>query len=463
MNSLIIIREKHYGWLRELQFADHPALVTICNKPILEYMIDFIVLMGGKNIRLVFEEPDGAVESYFGNGERWGVDIVYGNARVNDTTARIVEKNSGTDDRTPLLIIDGLLFLHYDKNSLYEISAEGHGTGFLYKSESGSICYRTTEAAGQSTAVELTPDLQVSAPRKASELHRISMRILREEQRRYVIPGYSADKGVILGRNVEIGKGVSIHAPVVIGSNVRLLGSAVIGPNAVIGDNVIVDDGAEVIDSLVMADTYIGRRLYLSVKIVAGSTVLAVSNNDSIEVSDDFLLSPLSRSLPINIVRYLFNCVGASLLALVQLVPFCIFFALRWRGGGVRFNSGRFLLSSDGDTKLLRLPAISRPKGIDRIIKSLSLDKFSLLKEVFSGKLQLIGNRLIPDNVEGRELVKDFVAYSPGIFNYTEAERLQPGTAESEIAERYFSANRGFLTETKSLMKALINNLINNR
>ena len=463
MNSLIIIREEHYGWLRELQAAKHPAMVPICNKPILEYMVDFIVLMGGKKIRLVSEEPDASVEEHFGNGERWGVEIDYGSTRANDTIARIVEKNSNFADQTPLMVIDGLLFLHYDKNTEYEISVEGPGTGFLYKSNSGSISFRTADGPEQTTLAKIVPDLQVSTLHKKVNLFRIAMTVLREEQSRYVIPGFGAEKGVILGRNVEIGKKVNIHGPVVVGSNVRLLGNAVIGPNAVIASNVIVDDGAEVRDSLVMADTYVGPGLYVSAKMVAGSKVLSFSNDASIEVSDNFLLSPIRRSLPFDLLKYLTNVCGALILAIFQFVPFCIFFALRWLTGGLKINKNRFLLSSEGHTKFLRLPVLGETGVLDRIIKSLSLDKFSLLKQVFSGKLRLVGNSLIMDSAEGREFVKDFADYAPGIFNYTEADRLEPGTAESEIAERYYSANRGVLIEIKNLLKALMNNFLYNK
>jgi NDP-sugar pyrophosphorylase family protein len=460
MNSLIIIREEHYGWLRELHAAKHPAMVPICNKPILEYMVDFIVLMGGKKIRLVFEEPDGSVEMYFGNGERWGVDIDYGNARANDTIAGIVEKNSHFADQTPLMVIDGLLFLHYDKNTEYEISVEGSGTGFIYESNSGSISYRTPDGEEQTTLAKIVPDLPVSTLHSNVNLFRIAMTVLREEQNRYVIPGFGAEKGVILGRNVEIGKQVEINGPVVVGNNVRLLGNAVIGPNAVIAGNVIIDDGAEVRDSLVMADTYVGPGLYVSAKMVAGNRVLSFSNDASIEVTDDFLLSPIRRSIPLDLLRYLTNACAAMILAVFQFVPFCIIFALRWLTGDLKINKSRFLLSSEGNSTLLRLPVLGETRVLDRIIKSLSLDKFSLLKEVFTGKLRLVGNSMIMDSEEGREFVKDFADYSPGIFNYTEAERLEPGTAESEIAERYYSANRGALTEIKNLIKALTNNFM---
>jgi len=460
MNSLIIIREKHYNWLRDLKSAEHPAMVTICNKSILEYLVDFFVLLECKKIRLVFEEPDETVEEYFGNGRRWGVEIDYGNFRAEDSITRIVSKNSAIGKNTPLIVLDGFLFFHYDKNIKYEIIAEGPGSGILYESEAGSLSFHTADAEGQSTNVKLHPDLPISSPRKNINLFGITMRILRDEQHQYVIPGYGADKGVILGRNVEIGKGVSLHGPVVIGSNVRLLGKAVVGPNAVVGNNVIIDDGSEVRDSVVMANTYIGRGLYISVKMVTGSRIISANNDTSLEIRDDFLLSPIKGALPNNFLHYAFNICGAFLLALFQFVPFCIIFVIRWLQGDMLVKKKRFLLSIDDESKLCRLPALGQTNGSDRIIRGLSLDKFALLKDVFSGKLQLVGNRLIPDTAEGRAFVKDFTSYMPGIFNYTEADGLEPGTAESEIAERYYSANRGLLTEAKSLVRVLLNNLL---
>ena len=71
MNSLIIIQEKDYSWLRSPHFEDHPAMVSLCNKPLLEYLIDFVVLLGCKKIRLVLEEPEESVNRITENLLRW--------------------------------------------------------------------------------------------------------------------------------------------------------------------------------------------------------------------------------------------------------------------------------------------------------------------------------------------------------------------------------------------------------
>jgi len=460
MNSLIIIQEEHYSWLRNSQSVEHPAMASLCNKPLLEYLIDFVILFGCKKIRLVLEEPDSSVDNYFGNGERLGVDISYGHCRAGDSLKSIIVKNGSFCEKSQLMIFQGLLFFHYDKNCRYEIIAQGSGSGFLFKSETGSVFYRAADHTGEETDITLKPMISISSPQQQMDLFNLAMQVVREEQNRFVLPGYGTEKGVVIGRNVEIGRKATVHGPVVMGSNVRLLGEVVVGPNAVIGNNVIIDDGSEVRDSVVLENTYIGRSLLINDKMVSGNRVVAVNNGKSIEISDEFLLSPIKRTPVLGVLRYGLNVSGAVLLGLFQFVPFCIMYAVRLVWHDVHMEKKRFLVNSDGGTRLFLLPALHSSTFTASMIRSLSLDKFLLLKDVFTGKLQLIGNLLIPDSREGRKFVSDFTGYMPGIFSYTEAERLLPGTIESEIAERYYSANRGFLKETKTLAKAFLNNLL---
>jgi acetyltransferase-like isoleucine patch superfamily enzyme len=460
MNSLIIIQEKHYSWLRSSESAGHPAMVTVCNKPLLEYLVDFSVLLGCEKIRLVLEEPDETVAGYFGNGERWGAAISYGNSRADDSVSRIVEKNGSFGENDPLIVFEGLLFFHYDKNSRYEVCAQGSGSGLLYGSEAGSLSYRTAAGTDHATEVKLQPGVSISAPRNHLDLFNLAMRVVRVEQHRYVLPGYGSEKGVVLGRNVEIARTATVHEPVVVGSNVRILAHAVVGPNVVIGDNVIVDDGSEVHDSVVLANTYIGRRLFIKEKIVAGNRVLSVKDGTSIAVSDEFFLSPIKAATSLPLLRYALNLCGVVPIALLQLLPFCILCTIRRLRDGRCLEKKPFLLSSEAGTTSSFLTVLHQSAKAGGMARTFSLDKFPLLRNVLSGELQLVGNRLIPDTAEGREFARDFSTYLPGIFNYTEADRLEPGTMESEIAERYYSANRGFLEETKTLFKALFNNLI---
>lgn len=461
MNSLIIIQEKHCHWLRSALSSRHPALVQICNKPLLEYLIDFAVLMGCKKIRLVMEEPDGSVNKYFGRGERWGVEISYGNCQAGDLLPTIVDRNSNFKGDDGLMVFEGLLFVHYDKSNNYEILNKDRGSGLLYTSEQGSISYRAAPPEDRQTdAVNLNPPLICGSLGSLDDIYRLSMHIINNEQHCYVLPGYGAEKGIVLGRNVEISMEATLQEPVVVGNNVRILGKACIGPGTVIGNNVIIDDGSDIQESVVFSRTYIGRRLSILKKVVEGNRVYSLDDGASIEVQDGFLFSTIEESRPANILWYCFNSIGAIILGLLQFIPFTILATIQWMRGNSHLEKKPFLLKKSSETKSFLLLAERRVNVIGRLIRSLSLNKFFLLKGVLLGELAMIGNQMVPDNEAGRKFLQDFPDYCPGIFSYTEGDGLEPGSMESEVAERYYSANRGFYQDLKMLCKALLNNFI---
>lgn len=461
MNSLIIIQEKHCRWLRSSFSSGHPALIPIGNKPLLEYLIDFAVLMGCRKIRLVLEEPDRTVNEYCGQGERWGIEISFGNCQAGDLLPAIVDRNSNFKGNDGLIVFEGLLFVHYDKSKNYHILNQERGSGLLHKGERSSISYRAAAPLDRRTAaVNLHPPLNCSTPCSLKDIYKLSMHVVRHSQHCYVLPGYGAEKGIVLGRNVEISKEATLQEPIVIGSNVRILGRARIGPDTVIGNNVIIDDDTNVQASVVFGRTYIGRRLSIRDKLVAGNRVYSIDDETSIEVQDGFLFSTIEQSRPVNILWYCFNFIGAITLGLLQIIPFALLATIQWVTGNSHLERKRFILRKRSESKFFLLLAEHRVNLIGRLIRSLSLDKFFFLKAVLMGDLAMIGNQMVPESEEGRRFLQDFPDYCPGIFSYTEGDDLEPGSMESEVAERYYSANRGGYQDLKMLLKALLNNLM---
>jgi NDP-sugar pyrophosphorylase family protein len=461
MNSLIIIQEKHCSWLRNALSSAHPAMVQICNKPLLEYVIDFAVLLGCQKVRLVLEEPDRTVNEYFGHGARWGIDISYGNCQTGDLLPSIVDRNSNFKGNDGLIVFEGLLFVHYDKDKKYEVLKKDQGSGFLYRSDAGSISYRAADPMARKPGpVNLSFPVSYTSPQSMEDIYRLNMRILKKEQHCYVLPGYGVEKGVVLGRNVEISKQARLQEPVILGSNVRILGRACIGPGAVIGSNVIIDDGSEVLESVVMDRTYIGRRLSIRKKMVEGNRVFSQDDGKSIEIQDGFLMSAIADSRPANILHYCFDCSAAIVLFLLQIIPFSILSTIQWLQGNSYVRKKSYLLNRSTESKIFVILTEHRVTSVSRIFRSLSLNKFVLLKAVFFGKLALIGNQMVPDSEAGKKFLQDFPDYSPGIFSYTEGDNLEPGSMESEVAERYYAANRGIFQDSRMLLKAVLNNLV---
>ena len=112
--------------------------------------------------------------------------------------------------------------------------------------------------------------------RNVSDWHKINMDILDDKalNTHFTLPGYSAEGGVNIGRNVIMETGFEAKKPVLLqddvwcARNVRLDGLCIIGKGAFIGE------GARLERTVVGDDTYIGSGLELEDKIVIGRRII---------------------------------------------------------------------------------------------------------------------------------------------------------------------------------------------
>jgi len=119
MKTLIVVKESEYAWLRDLFPTRHPLLAPVCNKPLLSYWVDFAIHGGSREIRLVSDGSLKEVESWFGDGIPWGVNMSYAPIRATDELEDVLKKNNRFVANTRLLIMQGFFFPHYNKNNNY--------------------------------------------------------------------------------------------------------------------------------------------------------------------------------------------------------------------------------------------------------------------------------------------------------------------------------------------------------
>ncbi|WP_136806954.1 NDP-sugar synthase [Desulfosediminicola flagellatus] len=457
MKALICIREKYYSWVQDAFPGKHPALLRICNKPLIEYMLDFVILNGCTSARLIFDEPSPEIESYLGTGSRWGIELSFSNSRDSDSIDSILLKNDKFIQNTPLLMLEGFFFIHYDKKLDYRNWQETSDSGKMISCTTGAIRFgRDSKEIQSMSPSALDAELSLSSLESVKDIYQICMEVLAQEQDNYVLPGYSADKGTILGRNVEIGKDVVINPPVIIGDNVRLLGEAVIGPSAVIDKNVIIDSATEVKESAVLEGSYLGRNLYVDKKIVSGRTIFSGTDAESIDIEDAFLFSEISPVIPWQRIRQLISSIGAVILLLILGIPYLILGILRKLQGDWKKQQIRCYINHTGDTVEVNTIASNKETLTGRLFSTFYLEKIPLLMLAIQGKMRLIGNLLLPATSENHQSLQSFPEYAPGVFSYTEADNIAPGTIESEVAERFYAAHRSVVQDTKMLAKALL-------
>lgn len=456
MKGLIIVKEQRCRWLRELVPVCHPAMITLCNKSLLEYLLEFAILCGVDNVRFVFDSPDDRIEDYFGTGSRWGVEISYSPTREQDSLEDILKKNSGFSGGEPLLIMDGFFFVRFDKNSDYgELFYPASGTTEL-SCESGEIRFQRESDVPTILKATEGVDLSIHPIKEIGDLFNLSMDILSHDAHRYILPGYNNEKGVYIGRNVAIPKSVKISKPILLGNNVQLGKGSEIGPGAVIGNNVIIDSGTLISQSIILDNTYIGADLTIREKIIQGNMAISMESGKAFQFVDQHLLSAIrnaKRRNPLKIAVHWCLSLMLYLLAILPAALFKIFLKI-----GNNWQQEKYtILQADGTALTVNRHTINTASLLARVARGLAMDKVFLLPKVFSGKLDLVGNKPLPATPEGKRLFDDFANYLPGIFYFSEAENISEQDFQEEITERFFAANRSLVGDIKVICKILIN------
>ncbi len=300
MKAIIILRHDKIKWMGPLSFNSHPAMVPICNKPLLEYLVDFMVLTQCDSISINMEKPSSEIQEYFGDGERFGTCISYQSINSGDDIEKIIEDNNiySYCSSFPLIVMDGLFFIHYDKSAFNVDWTRNLDTGVLASCNSGNLLI-VPNVKNLRNFSRVNPGIPfaLSKMENIDDYFRINMEILDAEQNHYVLPGYREFQKINFGKNVRSGKNVKIEPPVILGNNVRLQNNVRIGPHAVIGQNVILDEKSHVNRSVVLSNTYIGKDLKVSKKTLAGNKIINMQNRDILEVDDNSLFSILPKTL----------------------------------------------------------------------------------------------------------------------------------------------------------------------
>jgi len=464
MKALIILREKDCGWLRNIFPNTHPTMFPICNKPLLEYLVDFCILNGCSDVRMVMDEPGTDVEIYFNTGSRWGISISFGSFRDHDTIDHILEKNSRYCQEGSLLLLDGFFFIHYDKEKNYGNWQKSSNSSRIINCQTGSVLYARDKDCLANISSALTKvDFALSPLESLDDIFNITMQVLAAEQQHYVLPGYGIEKGITLGRNVEIGKNVIVTEPVVIGDNVRLLGDSVVGPFSVIGNNVIIDDGTHVTESVILEDSYLGSNLTFEQKVVKGNHVFTFGEQESIVIDDTFLVSAIQHELPLPTLHLILNSLAALTLTTLLGIPYLLLAGIRKLQGDWHRQRVTYFKNHRKETFAILRTVNNSHSLAGKLFSILFLDRLPLFLMALRGKLQLVGNRLLEASEKNSDILTDFQDYLPGVFGYSEAENVKEGSLESNITERFYAAHRGFLQSCRVLTKILCTSFIIHR
>ena len=421
MRCLIYAKSTDSLWVKEYFPDVEPYLLKIVNKPLLEYYLDLVSLLGVTDLRIVSDSSIKAIEQYFTDGAKWGINISYSLARPEDSLENVYLKNYSFCKDVDMLLWDGFYFVQYDRNTVKQ--SMDFSKAFCCETALHRMIYLPSGEKLRKQTVfdtEHSSCLMIREINSVVEYYKLSMEILTLRNKAYVLPGYSNEKDTFIGLNLVYPNSCELNAPIMIGNNCRFQRDTIIGPNSIFGSNIIVDENTSVKDSIIYDNTYLGGDLDLHQKIVYKSHLISATSGEQINITDRVLVSQVD----LGVVTSYFNRLVQSIIGLLLLVMMFIPWLLLYVPFMAIYKKRKTerLMSKNMNGRVFEDPSLIKMSFWGKIMLRLSLDKFTqLYVAVFTRKLYLVGNHLFTNTVAHRKLISELPVYNPGVFSLIES------------------------------------------
>ncbi|MDD4310375.1 MAG: hypothetical protein PHO32_08350, partial [Candidatus Cloacimonetes bacterium] len=186
MRCLIYANNPELSWLRECFPDVDPYLLKIVNKPLLEYGLDLVSLMGVTDLRIVSDSSLKAMENYFKDGAKWGMKISYALARQEDTLKDVYLKNYSFCKEDDLLFWNGFFFVDYDSRTIK--SSLDFSQSFCCNSPTPRLTFLRKGERFGSPMPEREKGitcLRINEVASVTDYYKLSMEILTEKNKNY--------------------------------------------------------------------------------------------------------------------------------------------------------------------------------------------------------------------------------------------------------------------------------------
>ena len=439
-------------------FPDYPvSMLPFANKPAIEFMLEYCILSGIRDVRIVSDEETDILRAQYRNGGMLGLNISFGGMAPGQSLHHMIRRNKAFCRGNDLLVFSGLFLPEYDKRNPHELRI---GADEVKGWSDGSAAWYLI---GRDRLGDLPDDwsgFRDDAPVRGASVTDIrgyymhNMRLAGSDIEKYNLPGFSEGKHSFVGCDVQISRSARVKSPVILGNGIQFGHGVHAGPNIIVGDNCIIDNGVTILNSIVLGNTYIGRNTEISGKICYGNHLIDPQTGTCTDVANESVLSKVQQDEYSRCPVYL--RVLALFLLLLQTLPY---FLLR-PFLEIHATLAECLMGN-GRKGIMPLNRYALPQGslAGRLFRSLTLNKYHLLPCAVTGKLRLVGNRLFEATEHNEAFIRDLPGYAPGVFSYSEYLGHENEPYQIEIDEQFYAYAMNYWFNIKILMGILRYNL----
>lgn len=299
-------------------------MLPLIDRPFIQHVIENIVNQGITDLHIVLCHLPEKIESFLGDGTRWGAKFHYHLVKDSIHPYRILNLSNLVEED------DSLLLFHADRlpivnlNELKPLPRDTRPLLYYFRVDSDKPNYGLTDWAGlswipgrllndlpdnpdekdlfsfltssldvQQATIEDPCPLIMKSFKDLISAHRI---VLSQKASPLMLTGREIEKGIWLSRNVMLHPSAKLIPPVYIGENCQIGKKVQLGPNTVIGRDCVLDDGSIVADSVIFPASYVGEALELKHSVVDRNCLFNTRIGSEVLITDDFIIGNLSEN-----------------------------------------------------------------------------------------------------------------------------------------------------------------------
>ncbi len=479
MRAIIIVRNTHTDWLEQFFPTITPACLPVLGKSLVGYWLDFFVLMGIREVRVVTEGTQGELPKQLSRQAAQFSDelqLSFGLIREEDSPKTVFLKNKNFWANHETYYLYGYGFLFYQQaqraefKELFVRSARRQCLPHFFwgvitdgRLEFPSFPKRLG-VRGQVAQLRHDTKLAAVGLDSCKAYYELSMQVARHYlanfllERKTALP-VSAEPlppapKFLIGEKVLLKQHALLEEDFFIGNRVVIEQECVIGRGAILLDDVFVDEGTRVANAIIMPQTYVGKWLNISDAIVYRETMIHVPSGHVINFVDDQITGNVHWPVAWSRLKRLWEVPLVLLLWCLQTPVYLLFRVLTVTYYTLHRKQVSCYLNKRYE-QFTRWEYQLERGGLAKLIFMQSfLDKRELLVEVIRGRLTLVGHYPLEVTLNNKQQLRTMQTYCPGAFWYSEmVDPFSDDENELMMNELYFSNLRISFKELRMFVK----------
>jgi dTDP-glucose pyrophosphorylase len=334
------------------------CMLTLADRPFLQHVVEYLIGRGFTELDFVLSHAPQTMESWLGDGTRWGSRFRFHLARDAQHPYGLLPVITAAWADEPFMLVHAdclprIVFdeaigispcLFYPQPDSPEDELEWTGWAWLTPREVAALPrelnLRQLELAlltQQRATCQVQKLERVFSVRKRADLLAAQAALLQNEFPELLLTGRVSAPHIHLSGNARVHPTAQLIAPVFIGKDTHIGAGCIIGPNAVIDRACFIERDCVIQQSTVLAHSYVGAGVTLEQALVSGNELDNLRMGTRFTITDDFALDRLAAPSWKQIGRRGIERVlaGGLLLLAAPLLLFCWL----WRKGETQSQS----------------------------------------------------------------------------------------------------------------------------